>query len=140
MYKICLNKKTEKQLKELLAEETNLKVWKRLKAIHLRKKQVPSREISQTLDVSLDTVTNWVKLFLSEGLKGLVHLRYESQGIKSSLSPYQESIRQLTKEVQIPTLSVLQSEIANRFGVEIGETGLYKWCKKNSICLSRRPD
>jgi len=138
MFKICLNEKTERELLQRIKSETDVRIWKRLKAIQLRSQNVNSLKISQTLDVSKDSITNWVKLYLSGGIDQLVSSNYYKPS--SCLDPYQEGIKQLIKENRIPTLHELNKQIVKAYGVQIGETGLYKWCKKKSIYLSRRPD
>jgi transposase len=138
MYQIKLTEKELEKVRNELNSEHDQRIWKRLRTLWLRSREVSSKEISKILGVTPRTISNWMKLYTESGLSGLTQLKHK--GSTSILSPYTEEINQLTKEYQIPTLSVLQEQISDKFGVEIGETGLYKWCKKNSIYLSRKLD
>jgi transposase len=138
MYSVHLSKQERQDLQKRLAREQNSKIWKRLQAIYSRSRGITSREIAKNLSVSLNTVTAWVKLYLTGGVETLVALNYT--GPVSKLEPYRQEIENLIQTETIPTLNVLQQRVKQEFEVEIGETGLYKWCKKKLMLPLRRPE
>jgi transposase len=88
----------------------------------------------------MKTIGVWVKIYLSGGIGALTDLNYENQGPQSKLAEYEEEIDKLTDEEQIPTMTCLQQRIKELYGVEVEESWLFRWCKKKSICLLKRPD
>ena len=125
--------KVKKQLNLSLKQTDNLRVWKRIKAVQLRAGNLQTRQVARLLDVSEDSIANWVKAFEVSGIKALTEFKYRPR--KSVLDPYLKKIRQLIKKSKINTIKNLRQQIESQYQIQIGETGLYKWCQKNSIKL-----
>ncbi len=140
MYHLYLMGGEEEEFKERLRSERDVKKWRRLQAVYLRGQRKSTQMIAENLGVNRDTITLWVKLYRSGGLEGLTNLKYEHQGRSSKLGVYQREIDLLTDKERISTMSCLAKRIKELYGVEVEESWLSRWCKKNSICLSRRPD
>lgn len=138
MLQVNLNANQQRQLARLLHREKDMRTWRRLRALKLRSQQVKPKEIARMFGVRRETVTYWMNLFLQGGFPALTTLNY--QGSVSVLEPYKQGIEKLIKTQKVPTLSVLQQQVNKEFGVEIGETGLYKWCKKKLMLPLRRPE
>jgi len=140
MHHIYLTTEQTKEFKKRIATERDSKIWKRLQAVYSRSQKILTNEIAHNLSVNRGTITEWVKLYLSGGMEALVTLNYDNQGPRSKLSDYQKDIDKLTDEEDIPTITCLQQRIKELYGVEVEESWLFRWCKKNSICLSRKLD
>lgn len=140
MYHVYLSEAEQIEIKHRLSQEQNAKVWKRLQAIYSRNERIPSQEIARHLSVSMRTIGEWVKLYLTGGLEALTTLNYDNQGPKSRLADYQDEIDALVEEEEIPTITDLQSRIEDLYGLRVEESWLSRWCKKNSIFVSRRPE
>jgi transposase len=140
MYHLYFSDEEEAEFRKRLAREKDAKVWKRLQGVYSRGQRIASGVIAKNLSVGIDTISVWVKLYRSGGIEGLTNLNYEHQGMRSRLAKYQESIEDLTQREQIPTMGVLRKRIEELYGVEVEESWLSRWCKKKSICLSKRQD
>ena len=137
MLQVNLDKGQKRKLDKLLLKEKDARVWRRLRAIKLRCEHVKPKEIAHMFGVRRETVTYWVNLFLAGGFTKLASLEYK--GSVSVLEPHREDIRYLIERESVPTLSDLRRKVKKNFGVEIGETGLYKWCKKKLMLPLKRP-
>ncbi len=139
MYHLYLLDSDQKRIKNRLTMEKNAKIWRRLQAIYSRNERIPTQEIARNLSVSLRTIGVWVKLYLTGGIEALVTLNYEDQGPKSKLANYRQEIDKLTDDEQIPTMTCLRERLKQLYDVEVEESWLSRWCKKNLIYLSKRP-
>ena len=73
---------------------------------------MPHGKIAKALDITDDTVTNYMKLYLNEGLAGLVENRhYKPTG---SVEPFLETIRESFAENPVATAA----EGAERIGID----------------------
>jgi transposase len=65
MYKVKLQEKELMELNNLKKKyQGDWKIFRRLKCIELRSEGYKPRKVSEKLDVSQDSITDWVKLFL----------------------------------------------------------------------------
>lgn len=131
MIKITLSPQDQQQLKFYLRTYRDYRIWRRLQAIKLRSQGNNSQKIASILGIRRETISFWVKLFKTQGFDPLLKLNY--RGSVSMLTPYKDKLEEIINTFRIPTLAVLQHQIKDTLGIEIGETGLYKWCKKNSL-------
>lgn len=136
-YKIELSKTVARELEERLTTERDVKVHRRLHYLDLKRRGYSQQQISDILGVSLGQLTNWSKLFLSQGLEGLCYLKYEGKR-QSRLAPYMDEIRGYVKENSVSTLAALQHWIQEEFKIYVEQSWLSRWIKKNSIALTRR--
>jgi putative transposase len=136
-YKIELSETVARELDEKMRTERDVKVYRRLHYLDLKRRGYSQQQISDILGVSLGQLTNWSKVFLSQGLEGLCYLKYEGKR-HSRLTPYVEEIRQHVKENSVSTLTALQHWIQEEFKIYVEQSWLSRWIKKNSIALIRR--
>lgn len=136
MKSLSLTSEQHQQLNQLLRRYRDYRIWRRLQTIRLRSQGCKSKDIAIHLDIRGETISLWVKLFQTQGFEPLLKLNY--QGSVSVLAPYKNQLEEIIHTKRIATLSVLQQEVEQHFGVIIGETGLYKWCKKNSVYPLKR--
>ena len=140
MHQIYLTTAQKEEFEKQLTTERDSKIWRRLQAIYSRNQRIASTIIAQNLSVNVSTITEWVRIYLRGGIKELTNLNYDHQGPKSKLTEYEQAIDKLTDNEQIPTMTCLQQRIKELYGVEVEDSWLFRWCKKKSICLSKRPD
>jgi transposase len=89
--RIKLSQKEEKQLRELLLNHRDRKVYQRFLCIRLLNEGKTNSAVAELLDVSLETIKNWLVIYEKSGLEGLASI-YEGMR-KSSLNPHSEQIQ-----------------------------------------------
>ncbi len=138
MYKINFSKTNLAAIKKGKREEKDKKILRRLYCLELKAKGISHKEIADSIGVSQDTVTSWVKLYIQKGLNELCKpINYDRRS--SRIDPHIQEIKTLVRDQAIATLAELRNLLKNDFDIAIEESWLSRLCKKNSICLSRRP-
>ena len=112
--------------------ERSVRILRRLQCIQLKHDGMPHRKIAHLLDVTPDTVTDWCRLFLREGYKGLCVLRYAGRR-RSKLDPYSRFIGQAVHRRRVSDLQELQSYIRVTWGITVERSWLWRYCQKNDI-------
>lgn len=135
---MSLTKGEEKRLKELLSATDQSKILKRYQCIHFKNQGLPNKQIAALLCVNIDTITDWIKLFKQKGLHGIGELAYDGRRV-SQLEDYKEEIKAYVDENIVPSIKELQSYILEKYGIKIEHSWLFRYCKKNSIYLTKRP-
>lgn len=138
MYKIKLSRTEIKELKRLKKEEGSKKLFRRLQCVQLRHEGKSNREIADITGACKDTVMDWIKLYISEGLPGLCRLKYDGRR-QSKIDAHIDDIKRDLRANTIFTLSELRDWLKNKYSIEIEESWLFRCCKKNSINLTKRP-
>jgi transposase len=136
--KIKLEESQDKELKERLKSERDAKIWRRLKCIDLKQKGHKHKEIAELLDVTIDTITDWLFLFNEGGFEELCKLNYDGRRV-SVLEEHKSSIEEKIDKENIPTVKYLQDWLKKEFGVEIEHSWFSRWLKKNQIFIQKDP-
>lgn len=135
MLRINLSKEGKDELKQRLSGEPRSKLYRRLQFLDLEVNQGKSRaEISVLLGVSVNTLTNWAKLFQQGGFSKLCSLNYEGRRV-SRLAPLQGAIEKHLEENIVNTLGELQAWLFQEHEISISRTGLWIFLKKVGIQL-----
>lgn len=137
-YTVTLSKADLSKLKILLRETESSKILKRYQCIHFKKQGLKNKDIAMLLCVNIDTVTDWLRTFLERGLKGLGELEYEGRRI-SQLEQYKEGIKSYVDSNIVSSIKELQQYILETYQLQVEESWLFRYCKKNSIALTKRP-
>ena len=137
-YTINLSKSEAIELKKILRETESSKVLKRYQCIHFKQQGLKNKDIAELLCVSIDTVTDWLKVFLEKGLKGLGEFDYEGRRI-SVLDDYKQEIRSHVDKNIVSSIKELQGHIKKTYDIAVEHSWLFRYCKKNSIALTKRP-
>jgi transposase len=133
-------KNIKKQLKEIAQakkEEKRSKIYRRIICIEQRLKGKPCKDIAEELGVCLDTVSDWTNIYEEKGLTALRKLNYEGRRV-SKLESCKQKIKDYVKEESIQTISELQEWLKKTHSVEAEQSWLFRFCKKNSIFLSKK--
>jgi transposase len=136
---ISLNDNELAQITKAMNSQRDSKLYKRLLAIRMKHFGHTNKQIAVLLDVSIDTITDWFRIFTKEGLKTLCELKLKSRK-KSKLDKYQTEIKGLIEENIISTITQLQDMIRKIYQIEIEQSWLSRYCKKNSIALIKKQD
>lgn len=138
MFTIQLSKRELKKIKQLLAKETSVRVYRRLQAIEMAATGSAYQSIAATVGVGADTVTDWIQLYAKSGLTALRTLHFTGKR-KSPFDKYATRIKQDVKNHTIATLAELQDWIKDKYSLDMEQSWLFRCCKKNSIYLTKRP-
>jgi transposase len=137
-YTIQLSPAQEEELLERKKKEKKVKIHRRLQCIELKNKGAKGRDVASVIGVAEETISHWLKLFTEEGFDGLCSLKYEGRR-PSKLDPYKEELKKYVKDGNITKLSQLQAYVQESYGFFVEHSWLSRYCKKNSIVLTRKP-
>lgn len=129
----------KKELQKLKKREENKKIYRRYMYLELSSAGMTNLKIAEVLGVCNDTLTDWRILFLEEGLEGLSKLHYEGRR-ESKLLPLKGKILKEIERSNVSTLKKLQSFLKKECSLEVEQSWLSRFCKKNSICLTKKQD
>lgn len=137
MYKIKLTKAELAKLAKLKKVEKNKRIFRRLQCLSLSHQGKEYKEIADIVGVCVDTVTDWIKLYLAKGISGLCRLDFKDKR-PSKIDGYIDKIKEDVKNNTISTLAELQDWLKSHYAIEMEASWLFRCCKKNSIYLTRR--
>ena len=136
---IKLTEREEKELRECKRKERRNKVYRRYLYVEMSNKGITNLEIASILGVCNDTLTDWKCIYDESGLKGLSQLNYEGRK-ESKLNPYKEELREKVKKEEISKLKEIQHFLQEKYSIEIEQSWLSRYCKKNSIFPTKKHD
>ena len=137
MAKIKLSKE---QLLELDNAEKQLKqpqLIKRLQSIKLRDKGMTNIEIGKFLLLSDQTISNWVQVYLTQGIQPLLQWNYEGKTSILTITQQQE-LKKRNSEKPFEKASEAQDYIRQHFGIDFHLHWVQKLMKKNFSLHSRK--
>ena len=138
-YLIELEENKLAELKDLKKTTKDSKILRRYQCIDMLHNGMTKKATAELLDVNIDTITDWVKLYNQSGLAGLSALNYEGRR-KSVLSSIHAELSTYIQTEMISTIAQLQDFIDQKLGIRIEHSWLSRYCKKNSIALIRKQD
>lgn len=137
-YQVNLSKREESTLKELLKNTERSKTLKRYQCIHFKQQGLSNAQIAELLYVNIDTVTDWIKIFLEKRFNGFGEFDYDGRRV-SQLEMHKEGIKKYVNENIVSSIKQLQGYIGDTFGLTVEHSWLFRYCKKNSIALTKGP-
>lgn len=137
--KLEITEENYKEIKERKQREKNIKIYKRYLFLEMKYEGKKNKDISQLLDVTVETLSNWSAIYREGGIELLSQLHYEGRRT-SILMPIKEDIQKQIDEANISTIKSLKHWIKESFEIEIGSSWLHEFCKKNSIYLIKKQD
>ena len=138
-YQVVLSAAELTIVKEKKRKEKDAKLLRRYQCLSLLHDQYPKKEVARILNVNIDTITDWVKLYIKEGLPSVGVLKYEGRR-PSVLDGIKEQITSYVKKENISSLSELQTMIAKKHHLKVEHSWLSRYCKKNFISLIKKQD
>ena len=136
---IKLTEAEKLELKKLKNKEQNKKIYRRYLYLEMSNKGLTNLEIAEYLGVCNDTLTDWRRIFLESRLEGISQLHYEGRR-ESKLKKHEDKIRKKVEKEKVASLAELQSFIKEKCKVDVEQSWLSRYCKKNSIFLTKRQD
>ena len=138
-YQVILSKTDLDIIKIKKGKERDAKLLRRYQCLSMLHENYPKKEVAKLLGVNIDTITDWVKIYTKSGLAGLGLLKYEGRR-PSSLDQIKDELVELIKKENINTMVQLQGRIKSSYKLDVEESWLGRYCKKNFISLIRRQD
>lgn len=135
---ITLTAAQQVQVTQLKNKEKSNKIYRRYLYLELSNDGMTNLKIAKLLGVCNDTLTVWKQIYAEAGLAGLAELHYAGRRI-SKLEKHKETILDKIKTDNIATLKQLQDFLMTECQTEVEQSWLYRFCKKNSICLIKKP-
>ena len=112
-------------------------MYHRLQSVYLAHKGRDNKEITDILGVNKNSVTKWIKIYSKKGLDELCQpINYNRRSAK--IDDYIDKIKKDIKDNTISTLAELQEWVKKKYSLEIEQSWLFRCCKKNSICLTKK--
>ena len=138
-YQVILSKIDLDIIKTKKRKERDAKLLRRYQCLSMLHENYPKKEVAKLLGVNIDTITDWVKIYTKSGLAGLGLFNYEGRR-PSTLDQIKEELAGLIKKENINTMVQLQRKIKSNYKLEVEQSWLGRYCKKNSISLIRKQD
>lgn len=115
--RIKIIKEEYNQLKKAENEINSTKIYKRIQAFKLIYKNWNYSDIAEFLNITIDTMTDWINLYKKEGIKGLLTLNYKGGQQKLNKDQLIE-LRKKASEGNFTFAKDIQNYIKNEFKVE----------------------
>lgn len=137
MYTITLSRAELAALNQRRKQTKNKQIADRLQCIYLAHSGKGNKAITELLTVNKNSVTDWIKLYLDQGLDAVCRpIDYDRRS--SKLDAHIEAIKHDVQDQTIATLAELQDWIKTKYSIELEQSWLWRCCKKNSICLTKK--
>ena len=133
--KINLSELEEKQLGELLLKNRDSKVYKRLLCIRLLNEGKKNKEVAEILDVTLETIKNWLVIYKRGGFVELTSMYEEMR--ESSLNAYKDEILEFLTKNTVCTIWQVVDYVNNELGLMLKYHAVRNFLKKNFILFVR---
>ena len=104
------------------------RVKRKLMALRMHELNVPHGSIAKTLNVSDDTITNYVKLYQEKGLSGIFENRYYQA--TSQVEPFLDEIRQSLDDDPVSSAKEGGQRIERLTKIRLSETQARRIMKK----------
>jgi transposase len=138
MIRLTLSSTDHEAIAEALDDPTIAeRSQKKLLALRMHEMNVPHGTIATILNVSDDTITNYLKKFQEEGLSGLLENRYYQP--VSQVDPYLDTIRESLEKDPVATAKEAAERIRKLTGIELSESqarrvmkGMGMQCRKTA--------
>jgi transposase len=136
-YRINLSGEELIELKRIKREVKDSKLLRRYQCLHMLHTGMKRQDIAELLDVYIDTVTDWVKLYQTAGLPGMGELKYEGRR-PSVLDAHKDTIKTHIQTCCINTVSQLRDYLQTNLQIEVEHSWLSRYLKKNCIALIKK--
>jgi len=136
MYRIELTDTEKSELKSRIKNSPNPWLTKRYQAILMRNDELSTSQIANYVSTDINTITNWVKMYLSGGLTELGTLHLENRR-ESVLEPLSEQIESYIDANEVVSIKQLACWLLKEHQLAIDQSWLRKWCKKKDLVIKR---
>jgi len=129
---VKLTKKQKEDLKKRMKNKENSKIYRRYLYLEMSSKGITNLKIASVLGVCNDTLTQWKGIFESSGIQGLATLHYEGRR-ESKLAQYKDKILKKVEKDTVPSINAIRDFLKKEHDIEVEQSWLSRFCKKNSI-------
>lgn len=126
---------TKKQINAFLKKQKKAHFYKRILFLKHRKQGKTYKETALLIGVCEKTLFNWMGLFRSGGMEGLVDISYDHRD--SKLQAIEPKIRKKVQDGDITTLESCRIWIKEEHKLEYGISNIHWFLKKNGIVLQK---
>ena len=135
---IHLSAKEQKELGKRKKNERDGKILRRLLCIEMKNMGEENERIAKLCGVCRDTITDWLRLFSEGSFQALCNLQYAGRRI-SVLEPMKAMLQAGIDTGKYQKLSDIKKELKEN-GIEVCESWIWKYLKKNSLLRLKRPN
>lgn len=128
--RVKISKKEYYQLKKIEKKVASTKVYQRVQAIKLIHKDWKYSAIAEFLDITKDTMTDWVNIYKKTGLSGLLKLKYKG---KIPLLSEEQLAELRAKKSTFKVAKEARKYIKDNYRVNYNSTYIHELLKKNFI-------
>lgn len=129
---IKISLKDIKEIKKRKQKEQSAKIFRRLLAIEMRNSGIKCKDVASIIGVCADTISDWTNIFLAGGIKTLCSFDYEGRR-PSVLEPYVKDMKAKVEDESISTILQMKTWLKEEHKVDVEESWLFRFCKKNSV-------
>lgn len=137
--RVAITMREMESIREKKKSEKNVKIYKRLLFLEMKGEKKKNKEIASLIDVRVETLSCWTSIYKEQGLSGLCMLHYEGRR-PGVLTPFSEDIKKHVEQENVSRLQDLRQWISEKYNISVGIAWIQRFCKKNSIFLTRRQD
>ena len=110
-------------------------VQRRMEALWLKSNNLPHAQIASIVDISDNTLTDYLKLYRDKGVEGLRTVHYNQP--QSELCNHITTLEKYFKEHPPATIKQAQHEIETITGIKRSETQVRAFLKKTLVTLPK---
>ncbi len=134
MRRVNLSEEELEKLNELEDSITDARLLKRIQCIKLKNEAKKHKEIAKFLNRSEVRISQWIRIYKEEGIKGL--LKWNCKGRVSKLNQEaRERLKERDKEKPFDTAKEAKKFIEEELGIEFHLHWVQKILKKNRLIL-----
>ena len=137
-FQIRLSLAQQKELRKRKKNQRDAKILRRLLCIELKDLGEENAKIAKLCGVCRDTITDWLRLFEEKGFDGLCSFQYDGRR-PPILDTVKDELRRDLKAGKYSTLKEVKHALRETHGIDVCISWIWRYSKKNSLHLSRRP-
>ncbi len=134
--KIKLSFEEREEVEKIIKEERDIKIARRFLCLRSLDNGINKTQTAEFLDVSMETIHNWLLIFQEGGFDALRQLNYEGRR-PSALEPHKEELEEYIKTNIVIGYNQVADFVNKTFDVGLTYYGIRDFVKKNSIQLSK---
>lgn len=136
--KIILSVKEKKEIKKVKNAVSQVKLLQRLQCLELKDKGWKHKDLAEFFDVTMNTVTNWIKAYHNGGIEALLTWNYYGR-ISVLTEEQQKILKQHHKLKPFDTAKEASQYLVQEFGLQFHLHWVQKILKKNFNFRIRKP-
>lgn len=128
--KISLTEKQKQELQNAKKQIGKPQLIKRIECLQLKNKGWKHQEVADFLDICIDTISNWLKIYQKHGLQKLLEWNYEGK-ISILTLENQKKLKKINSKKPFDTAKKAKAYIKEHFNIDFHLHWVQKLLKKN---------